>query len=283
LVYSPYSLTCRWELNLPYGNRPDYSEEVQSDLNTATKLGINVLSYVTGKELKEKLDSVSILEEVVKRTPTDRGLFLLPKLMHNAGADDAPRSVKTLIEWLNQENPFQMSSEKRMIPITREELEGYSVVYMHGRGKLELNDSQREALRQHFKNGGTLICDAICGDEQFGNSFRAEMELTLGKPLTKLDPTKHPLFSSKGGYNGFDIAQLSVIDPAKKGNQLSDSIQQEATIIEAGYHEGRIAVMFSPLDISCALESKHSLQCKGYIREDAAKLGINLILFSLQQ
>ncbi len=95
------------------------------------------------------------------------------------------------------------------------------------------------------------------------------MELTLGKGLTRLDPSKHPLFSSKG-FHGFDIAQLSVIDPERKGGQLSDSIQKEATIVEAGYMDNRIAVLFSPLDISCALESKHSLQCKGYVREDAA-------------
>lgn len=282
LVYSPYSLSCRWELNLPYGNRPDYSAAVQGDLNTATKIGINVLSYVTGKELKEKLDSVSVLDEVVQQTSTDRGLFVLPKIVHNAGADDAPKSVKTLIEWLNQENPFQMSSEKRMIPLTKEELEDYAVVYMHGRGKLVFDDAQREALREHFRNGGTLICDAICSDEQFTNSFRTEMELVLGKSLERLDPAKHSLFSSKN-YRGFDIAQLSIIDPQRGGGQLSNSIEKEPPIIEAGYHDNRIAVLFSPLDISCALESKHSMQCKGYVREDAARLGINLILFALQQ
>ncbi len=120
VVYSPYSLSCRWELNLPYGNMPDYSPAVLGDLNTATKVGVNVLSYASGKELKEKLDTVSILEEVIQKTSTERGLFTLPILQHNAGADDAPRAVKTLIEWLNQENPFQMSSDKKLVPIEKE-------------------------------------------------------------------------------------------------------------------------------------------------------------------
>ncbi|MGN6135468.1 MAG: DUF4159 domain-containing protein [Aureliella sp.] len=44
-----------------------------------------------------------------------------------------------------------------------------------------------------------------------------------------------------------------------------------------------MAVVFSPLDMSCALESRHSLQCRGYLREDAARIGINIILFALQQ
>jgi Domain of unknown function (DUF4159)/Prenyltransferase and squalene oxidase repeat len=286
VVYCPYSLSCRWELNLPYGNRPDYAAAVQSDLNSATKIGVNVLTYVTGKELKDKLDTVSVLEEVTKKTVTDRGLFVLPTLTHNAGADDAPRAAKNLVDWLNRENPFQMSSEKRLIGITKEQLEPYSVVFMHGRGNLELTPEQRDALRSHFQNGGTLIGDSICGDEQFTNSFRAEMELILGKPATRLDPTKHPLFSSQR-FRGFDIAEVSVVEPTRGGEVTSGAIKanihRRAPNIEAWYQDNRVCVLFSPLDLSCALESKHSLQCYGYTRDDAARLGINMILFALQQ
>jgi len=281
VVYSPYSLSCRWELNLPYGNRPEYLESVQGDLDTATKIGLNVLTYATGKELKEKLDTVSVLEEVTQATSTDRGLFLLPILTHNAGADDAPKAVKTLIEWLNQENPFQMSSEKRNIAISSEELQKYPVVFMHGRGTLELTERQRDALRRHFQVGGFVFCNAICADQQFADSFRSEMQTILGQSLNLLD-VQHPLLTPR--YNGFDVRQLSVIDPALGGGgELVASTRKIAPVIEAGYVDGRMVVAFSPLDISCALESRHSLQCKGYLREDAARLGINIILFALQQ
>ena len=47
--------------------------------------------------------------------------------------------------------------------------------------------------------------------------------------------------------------------------------------------DDRYAVVFSPYDISCALESSSAMQCKGYIKEDAARLGTNIILFALQQ
>ena len=210
LVYVPYSLSCRWELNLPYGNRPEYAAPLQADINTATKIGINVLTYATGKELKEKLDTVSLLEEVAQSTPTQRGLFVLPTLMHNVGADDAPRAAKTLVEWLNRENPFQMSSEKRLVAIHPEELAQYPLLFMHGRGKLELNERQREALRQHFEAGGFLLCNAICADEAFANSFRARGRRYWGKALRPLD-AQHPIFSQR--YYGFDIRQLSMIDP----------------------------------------------------------------------
>lgn len=282
VVFSPYSLSCRWERNLPYGNRPNYSENVQSDLDTATKIGVNVISYATGKELKQKLESISILQEVVQKTTTDRGLFVLPILQHNAGFDDAPRSTQTLVEWLNQENPFQMSSEKRLISIDKTQLEPYVVVYMHGRGKLELSEPQRESLRFHFQNGGVLICDSICGDKRFTESFEAEMANVLGKSLQTLDATKHPLFTDK--YGGLRVSEVSVVEPSEGEEKGRGQIYKRSPIIRAGLNaEGRVCVLFSPLDISCALESKHSMKCLGYVREDAARIGINLVLYALQQ
>lgn len=279
VVYYPISLTCRWELNLPYGVRPDFGERIQSELDTATKIGINVLAYATGKELKEKLDTVTILEEVVQETSTDRGLFVLPVLRHNAGADDAPRAIPNLIEWLDKENPFQMSSEKRLINIVTSELEQYAVVFMHGRGELRLNDDQREALRKYLQNGGFLFADAICADEPFVASFRREIGIILGDELERV-PETHPMLSRK--YYGYDIRQVEVIDPDRSGDSIISVQRKGPPMLEFANVNNRVAVVFSPLDLSCALESRHSLQCRGYIRPDAAKIGINVILFALQ-
>ncbi len=280
LVYVPYSLSCRWELNSPFGIRGQFNEQVQSDLDTATKVGLNVLAYATGKELKEKLDTVTILEDVADRTPTDRGVFFLPKLRHNAGFDDAPQSIPNLIQWAYQSNPFQLSSEKRIIDISPTSLEQYPVVYMHGRGSLKLSESQRKALQEYLKNGGFIFADAICADSQFTESFRREMQLITGEDLGTLDAS-HPLLSRD--YYGFDIRSVQVIDPDTSGDSIVSATRRIAPRLEAARVDGRVAVVFSPLDLSCALESRHSLQCRGYVREDAARIGINVILFALQQ
>ena len=283
VVFSSYSLSCRWELNLPYGIKPNYSQEVQSDLDTATKIGLNVLAYATGKELKEKLDAVTILEEVEDKTPTDRGVFFLPTLRHNAGADDAPKSVPNLVQWLNRANPFRMNSEKRFVGISESELAKYPIVYVHGRGKLAFTEPQREVLKNYLDNGGFIFCDAICADQQFADSFRQEMRLILGEPLARLpagSQGKHPIFSKN--FSGFDLNRVSVIDPDRSGDNIVSATRLQPPLLEAGKVRGRIAVIFSPLDLSCALESKHSLQCHGYVREDAARIGINVLLYALQ-
>ena len=43
----------------------------------------------------------------------------------------------------------------------------------------------------------------------------------------------------------------------------------------------RWAVIFSPYDLSCALEKQNSLECTGYGRDDAEKIALNVLLYSL--
>ena len=47
--------------------------------------------------------------------------------------------------------------------------------------------------------------------------------------------------------------------------------------------DDRYGVIFSRYDLSCALEKHDSLECLGYTREDAAKIGLNVVLYALQQ
>jgi hypothetical protein len=42
-------------------------------------------------------------------------------------------------------------------------------------------------------------------------------------------------------------------------------------------------VIYSKYDISCALERQASVACTGYIHEDAVRLGVNIVLYALDQ
>ncbi len=281
LVYSPISLSCRWELNAPFGLKAARSARLQAELDNATKIGINVLSYATGKQLKEKLDAVSILEGNLPAPPGDRNTLIIPKLEHAGGANDAPRAIPNLLLWLDRENPFQISNEHRMISITEENLQKYPMVFMHGRGSFRLSEKQRQALRVYFENGGFMFADAICANEDFATSLRRELDLIFpGKSLERL-PASHPMLTS--AYRGYDVRQVTILDPTPTDGKLLTGERKTTPQLEVIRSGDLISVVFSPLDMSCALESRHSLQCRGYVREDAARLGINIILFGLQQ
>ena len=60
-------------------------------------------------------------------------------------------------------------------------------------------------------------------------------------------------------------------------------VRQGEPLLEGVRLEDRWAVIYSPHDISCALENHESLECAGYSRKDAARIGLNVLLYSLHQ
>ena len=53
-------------------------------------------------------------------------------------------------------------------------------------------------------------------------------------------------------------------------------------MLEAWELEARICVVFSPHDVSCALQEQLSAECDGYVRDDAFRISINVLLYALQ-
>ena len=62
---------------------------------------------------------------------------------------------------------------------------------------------------------------------------------------------------------------------------LEARLKKTSPLLETLEIDGRIAVVFSPYDISCALENQTSLQCRGYAHDDAARIAINVLLYGL--
>jgi hypothetical protein len=102
-------------------------------------------------------------------------------------------------------------------------------------------------------------------------------------PLTRI-PADDPMLTIK--YGGFDLKTVSRRDPANRaaaGGPLEAAVRQVPPDLEGIKFEDRWGVVFSPYDLSCALEKRVSLECRGYVREDAARIGINVLLYSMQR
>ena len=96
-------------------------------------------------------------------------------------------------------------------------------------------------------------------------------------------PPDHPLFSNE--FGGYQLQTVTLRDPQVRAENdpLSAKLTRVSPYLEGLTIGERLAVIFSPFDLSCALENQTSPECKGYIKVDAAKLGANVILFGLQQ
>jgi len=283
VVYCPKTLSCWWELaELERGEGPELAGPIQEEMNAKLAIGANVLAYATGRELRDKLDAVN-LDQNAGLSVLTRGALHLAKLDHNGGADEAPAALNNLLRTLAGQIDIRVAPQREILDPTDDRLSQYPIVFMHGRRRFRFNDEQRQALRGYLQRGGFLFADAICASPAFADAFREEMAKTLPEsPLTRL-PADADVFTDE--YGGFNLKTLTVRDPQARatGDRLTASLRSAPPWLEGAKVDDRYAVLFSPYDMSCALENASSLECTGYIKTDAGKLGVNILLYALQQ
>ena len=92
---------------------------------------------------------------------------------------------------------------------------------------------------------------------------------------------KHAMFTKK--FGGYDLGSVTRRDPQHRADDgpLKSNRRKVPPHLEGIRIDDRYGVVYSKYDISCALEMSESLQCAGYIREDAKRIALNVLLYSL--
>jgi hypothetical protein len=281
VVYCPRSLSCYWELAHPY-RETEYAREVKDEIEQVARIGGNVLAYATSRELKEKLDRPQVvISNPGGRSP--RGALVVPKLSHSGGSDDAPAALNNLLTIMERQLQMRVDYEKRLVAPADPKLFDYPIVFMHGRRSFRFSAEERKALKDYLDRGGFLFADAICANKDFAAALREELKAIYPDATFNRIPTTHPIFSEE--FHGFNLASVELRDPQNRNENdpLTSRLIKTTPLLEGLELDGRIAVILSPFDISCALEKGASLDCKGYITPDAARLGANVLLYALQQ
>lgn len=282
VVYCPQDLSCYWEL-ADSRRMKEYPASVQAEIEACQQIGANVLAYATNRELRDKLDAPQLTYSDASDRRPERATLSVAKLSHGGGADDAPNAVGNLLQIVEDELAMPVNRERRLLAPTDPRLLDHPILFMHGRREFQFSPAERQALRTHLERGGFLLADAICAARPFADSFRREMERIFPEARLRPLPPDHPLFTST--YHGFDLHKVQLRDPNLRtgDDPLTARLTDTQPYLEALEIDGRVAVIFSPYDLSCALENHASLECKGYTRDSAARLAINVLLYALQQ
>jgi hypothetical protein len=245
-------------------------------------MGINVLAYATNRELKSKDENFQLADQASKDTDTfERGKRYIANIRHAGGSDAAPGALPNLLRAASRELKARFGTQPRQVKLTDPDLFHYDVLFMHGRSNFRLTDEERKQLRKYLERG-TVIADAICANKDFAESFRREINELFADQGLKLEPipATHPMFTRDLG--GFDLSQVSRRVPQSRATDgpLEAKLRKEPPELEGLKIGDRYAAIFSPYDLSCALEKHDSLECEGYTRDDAERIGLNLVLYA---
>lgn len=290
VVYAPVdkdhperpSLACLWELSR-CGEKESFSKAVQDQIQGGLAIGTNVLAYaIPNRELKTRDVIPETVMHKVAEDPIQRGKLAIVKLENLGGCDAAPRALANLMEQAAQELKIRVETHPKMIAVTDPALFDHPIAFIHGRNAFRFTDAERKALREYVQRGGLLFGDAICGSEAFGESFRREMVAIFPKnPLVNI-PANDPIWTSK--YGGYDLKEVSRRDPepSAPGQPPKSTLRHVPPELKGVRFGDRYGVIFSEFDLSCALEKQASADCRGYTREDAARIGLNVIRYGMQ-
>ena len=276
VVFCPKNLSCYWALGQrDVVDNPDVNPALRNRIRYTQQLGVNVIAYATGRELKEKGETPTVVENKAQLL-SDRSL-VYPKLNHSGGADDAPNAWKRILEDIRQVSGLEINTQKKMIDPSLEQLVDYPFIFMHGRNQFSFSEDQRAAIRKYLENGGMIFAESICASEAFTNSFRNEIRAILGPGALGEIPADHELWNDPRYGPVLDSVKLRIKDDAGEFKETLTAPTMEGVVFQ-----GRMAVIFSPYDLSCAMENTTVSNCNGYVREDALQIASNIIFYSLR-
>jgi hypothetical protein len=275
------SLSCTWEISRP-PRGVTYAKSVQHRIDGALAIGVNVLAYATNRELKYKYDSDVYVPNAGPDQIFSRGSIYLANLEHAGGCRAAPGALANLLRTAASEIDLPMAIEQRRVAPLDNDLANYHLLYMHGRNSFRWLDTEREKMKTYVDRGGMLFVNAICANREFTGAFRQEMQEIFPESSLETIPPDDPIWSED--FGGFELDSVTVRIPQRRTETgpLETVERSGPPQLEGIQIDGRWAVIFSPYDISCALERQNSLECEGYDREDAAKIGLNVLLYSLE-
>jgi len=274
------SLSCLWELG--GASRNNLPEGILREVDAALAIGANVLAYATNRELKRKDELFSLPERLAEPAADghDRGRLAIGKLRHGGTCDAAPAALANILRAAARELGARVDESPVMIDPEDPAIYGYHLLFMHGRKRFAFSDAGRRGLGEFLERGGTLVADSVCGAKAFASGFREQIATILPAERLEEIPADDPLFTAEA-YGGFDIREVELREPAGGEGQLQARRRRIPPRLEGIRLGDRWAVIFSPYDLSCALEKQNSLECTGYSRDDAERIALNILLYSL--
>ena len=151
----------------------------------------------------------------------------------------------------------------------------HKFIYMHGRNNFDFAKDDLKELRFNLETGGLLFADACCGSKKFDASFRAFIHDLLPKHKLERIPPNDRLYSKD--LNGVALTAATIRGRQTKQGRMEDMVPQ----LEGIKIDNRWVVIYSRLDVGCALEGHQSPDCPGYTVQSAMRIATAAVLYQL--
>ena len=266
VLLSRYGLGCGWD-----GHEvPLLKQAVYYDVDSANKLGVNLIAYAVGYaglgRAESKPELYGALDE---KRPTDE--FVFAQIKHDGAWNTESGGATRLLQQLRQNTSLRVSLKRVPVQPGHDDLTPFTFLYLTGLDDFHWDDRAVSALHRFLDAGGTLLINNSLGLHSFDAAVRRELKKVLPeKALEPLSAT-HPLFSS--------VFKISSSNYTPAAQAASPGLEQPR--LEGVMLHGDVKVIYSPFDLEAGWQGMDHPLARAYTSESALKLGINIVLYAM--
>jgi hypothetical protein len=202
---------------------------------------------------------------LVQGAPSDS--LTAARLQYGGGGDwyANPSSLPNLLAAVRERTGIPTARTEGVVSLGDPALRDYPLLYMTGHGTVRFTPQERAALRSYLLDGGFLHADDNYGLDE---SVRAELALVFpDRDLVEL-PADHPVF-----HVFYDFPE-----GLPKIHEHDGQPPQGFGI----FHDGRLVVFYSyESDLGDGWEDADVHDDPAAVREQALRMGVNLVLYAL--
>jgi len=195
--------------------------------------------------------------------------FTIARIQYGGGGDwySDPSSLPNLLEFVNSNTPIKTMQKEVKIKLTDNNANHYPYYYLTGHGNIKFTNNEIISLREILSNGGFLHADDNYGMDK---SFRREIKKIFpNKELIEL-PHNHPIFKS---YYNLTNGLPKIHEHDNKPPQALGIFNNDKLIVLYTYES----------DLGDGWEDSSVHNCPEELRENALKMGVNIIYYALTQ
>lgn len=266
IIISKYGLGCAWDDH----EVPFIKEAVYYDVDSGTRIGANIIAYVIGYKVagreEAKPEFFGALDE---KHPTDE--FTFAQIQHEGAWNVHPGAAAALLGQLRQNSSVKVSLKRLSVQPGRDDLSGYSFLYLTGLDDFKLDDKARLALRGFIRSSGTIFINNGLGLKSFDTIVRRELKSLLPEAQLVKIPPNHPIYSA-----------LNKISEAKYTPAvLKENPELRAPVLEGIEVDGDLRVIYSPYDLEAAWLGCDYPLARAYDPKSGTMLGMNIAMYSM--
>jgi hypothetical protein len=225
--------------------------------------GANLVLYVGDKAFRNR--GATVWPDEPAKQP-DKTVEIV-RLVHTGNWNPEPLAVERFARLMAQRTGTGIVEAEPIPPAALPKSKA-AVALLTGTGELALTGDDREGIERFVQGGGIMVVDAAGGDRVFGDSAKTPLaEVFGGRPLRRLG-ADHPLYRLAGH-------EIERVEYRRATASRLNTNRPNLRAIEVA---GRVAVIFSPEDLTLGLLGGAAYGCDGYAPDSAFTLMRNICM-----